>query len=134
MERLQSYDVASLQQKCHAFENGCPFKHLVNEDFMNAVKKCPQFQDHCAFKDATTLAEIYEKLAQIPDPQCPSKDLSQLFTAMHSVAESLEQSLGDCPVFTPGCPFKNVESAGVKLVESPDSVSPAQVKSERQSV
>ena len=132
MERLQSYDIASLQQKCHAFEKGCPFKHLVNEDFMKAVKKCPQFHDRCAFKDATSLAEIYEKLSQIPDPQSPSKNLSQLFTAMHSLSESLEQNLGDCPVFTSGCPFKTVESAEVKLVESPESVSAEQVRSERE--
>ena len=127
MERLQSYDIASLQQKCHAFEKGCPFKHLVNEDFMKAVKKCPQFRDRWAFKDATTLTEIYEKLSQIPDPQSSSKNLRQLFTAMHSVSESLEQNLGDCPMFTPCCPLKTVQSAGVKLVESPESVSAEQL-------
>ena len=52
---------------------------------------------------------------------------SSAIYCMHSVSESLEQNLGDCPVFTPCCPLKTVQSAGVKLVESPESVSAEQL-------
>jgi hypothetical protein len=128
IERLRSYDILSLQEKCPAFEKSCPFKNLVNDDFMKVIKKCPEFHDHCPFKNATNLAEIYEKLSQIPDPQCPSKNLSEMLTAMHSVCESVEQSLGNCPVFVSGCPFKTVENSGVKLVDPAESVAAQQVR------
>ena len=95
---------------------------------MKAVKKCPEFQDRCPFKDASNLAEIYEKLSQIPHPECPSKNLFEMFTAIHSVCESIAQSHGNCPVFTPCCPFKNVQNSGVKLVDLAESVLPREVR------
>ena len=66
---------------------------------MKAAKKCPEFHDHCPFKNVTNLAEIHEKLSQIPGVQCRSKILSEMFIAMHIVSKSLEQNLGNYPVF-----------------------------------
>ena len=98
---------------------------------MEAVKKCPEFHDHCPFKNATNLAEIYEKLSQIPDAQCHSEVLCEMFIAMHVVSESLEQNLPNCPVFVPGCVFKSVENAEGKPLCSAESVSVRQVRLER---
>lgn len=98
---------------------------------MKAAKKCPEFHDHCPFKNVTNLAEIYEKLSQIPDVQCHSKIFSEMFIAMHVVSESLEQNLGNCPVFMSGCLFKSVENTGGKLVCSAESASVRQVRLEK---
>ena len=132
---MQTVDAKHLQDQCPAFKDGCPFSKLEDKDMKDSIEKCPEFKNGCPFKDAENLAEVYEKLSHVPhsaghESELSGQKLTDMFKKMHDTSESLEEKLGDCPVFhkEEGCPFKSVRSEeGKHLVEPVESVAHDQV-------
>ena len=132
---LEIVQTSDLEQKCPAFQEGCPFAKVVDKQLMQTIEKCPQFQNGCPFKDAKSLADVYEELSHVPhsaghESELSGKMMSEMFKKMHDTSECLEEKIGDCPVFhkDQGCPFKSVRSEeGKPLVEPVESVAHDQV-------
>ncbi|XP_046846198.1 uncharacterized protein LOC124439942 [Xenia sp. Carnegie-2017] len=120
----------SLQEKCPAFKDGCPFTTLEEQALKDVLEKCPEFTNGCPFKEAKTLSDVYNKLSQVPhsagdEDKVSDQKLVKMFKSMHGISENLEEKMGNCPVFhkDQGCPFKSVLTQdGKHLVEPAESV------------
>ncbi|XP_028398203.1 uncharacterized protein LOC114521842 [Dendronephthya gigantea] len=129
-EELEGVKTDHLDKECPAFKEGCPFSKVEDKQIKDAVEKCPEFKTGCPFKDSKSLAEVYEKLSHVPHSAGHEKELSgqkltDMFKKMHDTSESLEEKLGDCPVFhkQQGCPFKSVRTHdGKRLAEPVESI------------
>lgn len=120
----------SLQEKCPAFKDGCPFTTLEDQALKDVLEKCPEFTNGCPFKEAKSLSDVYNKLFQVPhsagdEDKVSDQKLVKMFKSMHGISENLEEKMGNCPVFhkDQGCPFKSVLTQdGKHLVEPAESV------------
>ena len=135
MDDYEIVQTSDIKEKCPAFQEGCPFAKVEETQLIATIEKCPEFKNGCPFKDAKSLAEVSEKLSHVPhsaghESELSGQKLIEMFKKMHDTSESLEEKLGDCPVFhkDQGCPFKSVRSEeGKHLVEPVDSVAHDQV-------
>lgn len=118
IEELKGVDVSSLKETCPVFGDGCPFSKISEEGAVKVAEKCPQFKDGCPFKGATSMADIYNKLKEIPAfDDGKHNGLLEILKNIHDVSRDLKKEVGDCPVFDSGCPFKTVCSDGKPLLE-----------------
>jgi predicted nucleotide-binding protein (sugar kinase/HSP70/actin superfamily) len=130
-EALKEVKTDHLEKECPAFKKGCPFVKVEDKQLKEAVEKCPEFKNGCPFKDAKSLAEVHQKLSDVPhsaghESELSGQKLNEMFKKMHDTSEDLEEKLGDCPVFhknNQGCPFKSVHTKdGKRLAEPVESV------------
>ena len=118
--------LTDLKETCPAFETGCPFAKIAEEDFGKELKKCPEFKEGCPYKDSENVGDIYRKLANLPvfsTEGSHGAKLLEIFKHIHEVSHSLKDEMGECPVFVTdeGCPFKTVCSDGEPMVNKLDS-------------
>ena len=117
-----------MKDKCPAFKEGCPYSKITQDLFIEELKKCPEFKQGCPFKNAHNVKEVLDELSNMPEAKHHSgvahEQLLNLLKAVHSESKSLEQKVGECPVFKTeeGCPFKDVSKEGKPLVEPPAAV------------
>ena len=95
---------------------------------MEELKKCPEFQKGCPFKGADNVKEVLEELSKMPESKhhtgSAHEQLLNTLKAIHSESKSLEEKVGECPVFQTkeGCPFKDASKEGKPLIEPPSDV------------
>jgi hypothetical protein len=120
-EELKGVDLTTLRETCPAFEKGCPFAQIGEKDIPAEVKRCPEFKQGCPFKGMESMAEVYDKLSQIPafsDSESHGAKLLQTLKEVHNLSKELKEEVGECPVFAnDGCPFKTICSDGRPLIE-----------------
>ena len=125
---METFEKEPIQENCPAFKEGCPYSKLTQEFFMEELQKCPEFKQGCPFKNAQNVKELLNELSKMPEAKHYSgvahEQLLNLLKAVHSESKSLEQNVGECPVFKTeeGCPFKDVSKEGKPLVEPPAAV------------
>ena len=119
-----------LQDECPAFADGCPYAAVMNEASAGLASKCPAFRDGCPFKGATDVETISRLLETVPKSHLcggqmmgSAKALYDLLLAVHEQSQAKKGELGECPVFSMSCPFKNVTSSGTPLVSELEYVS-----------
>ena len=124
----RQHDTESVKDHCPAFKEGCPYSKLTQDLFMDDVKKCPEFQKGCPFKDAHNVKEVLTELSKMPESKhhtgAAHEQLLNTLKAVHSESKSLEEKVGECPVFKTkeGCPFKDASKEGKPLIEPPTAV------------
>lgn len=108
-----------MKETCPVFDDGCPFAKISQEDTGKEYEKCPQFKNGCPFKDVKSMADIHNKLEEIPvfENGGHANSLLEMLKNIHDISRDLKNEVGDCPVFESGCPFKTVCSDGKPLVE-----------------
>ena len=122
------YDKESVKDHCPAFKEGCPYSKLTHDLFMEELKKCPEFQKGCPFKGAHNVKDVLEELSKVPESKyhtgAAHEQLLNMLKAVHSESKSLEEKVGECPVFKTkeGCPFKDASKEGMPLIEPPTAV------------
>ena len=125
---MESYNKESVQEKCPAFKEGCPYSKLAQDLFLGEIKKCPEFKQGCPFKSTDNIKEISEELSKMPEQKHhtgPAYDqLLNVLKAVHSESKILEENLGECPVFQTeeGCPFKGAGKEGDPVIKPPMAV------------
>lgn len=126
MEGLKSVEATHVKEQCPAFKEGCPFAKVEEKQLAESIEKCPEFKEGCPFKDAKNLADVYDKLSQVPhaagrENEFSGPKLAEMYKKMHDTSECLEEKLGDCPVFhkDQGCPFKGVQNGEGKRSAEP---------------
>lgn len=123
-----AYDSESVKDHCPAFKEGCPYSKLAQDLFMEKLKECPEFINGCPFKNAHNVKEVLEELSKMPESKHHTgpahEQLLKMLKAVHSESKSLEEKVGECPVFKTeeGCPFKDASKEGKPLVEPPTAV------------
>jgi len=125
---MPSAKPTAIADGCPAFVTGCPFSSPTDSaeiDIRAATKMCPAFGEGCTFKNARSIEDLEAMLAKIPETHKidgktfgSSAALKAVLQAIHSHAmtTSEREGLGECPVFSTSCPFKNVTSQGSPLV------------------
>ena len=122
------FDNESVKEHCPAFKEGCPYSKLTQDISMEEMKKCPEFKNGCPFKNAQNVKEVVEELSKLPESKHhtgPAHDqLLNLLRSVHSESKSLEEKVGECPVFktNEGCPFKDASKEGKPVIEPPTEV------------
>ena len=125
---MESFEKESVHEKCPAFKDGCPYSKLTQDLFMEEIKKCPEFKQGCPFKSMDNIKEILEELSKVPQSKHHSgaahEQLLNMLKSVHSESKSLEEKVGECPVFKTkeGCPFKEASKEGKPLIEPPTDV------------
>ena len=122
------YEKESVHEKCPAFKDGCPYSGLVQDLFLEEIKKCPEFKQGCPFKSMGNIKEILEELSKMPESKHHTgpvhEQLLGLLRAIHCESKTLEEKVGECPVFKTkeGCPFKDSSKEGKPIIEPPTAV------------
>ena len=116
---------SSIKDECPAFtgQDGCPYK-TIDDATVALAKKCPAFRDGCPFKGAGDVDTIGKMLEAVPESHLvggqvmgSAKALYDLLLSVHDVSQQKKAEVGECPVFSTSCPFKNtVTSSGAPLV------------------
>ena len=125
---MESYASESVSENCPAFKGGCPYSKIAQDLFMEEIKKCPQFKQGCPFKNTGNVKDILEELSKMPEVKhhtgTTHEQLLNMLRAVHSESKSLEEKVGECPVFKTkeGCPFKDTSKEGKPLIEPPTAV------------
>ena len=125
---MESFEKESVHEKCPAFKDGCPYSKLTQDLFMEEIKKCPEFKQGCPFKNMDNIKEILEELSKMPQSKhhtgAAHEQLLNMLKSVHSESKSLEEKVGECPVFKTkeGCPFKEASKEGKPLIEPPTDV------------
>ena len=125
---MEFYEKESVHKKCPAFKDGCPYSKLAQDIFMEEIKKFPEFKEGCPFKNMDNIKEMLEELSKMPESKHHTgpahEQLLSLLKAIHSESKSLEEKVGECPVFKTkeGCPFKDASKEGKPLIEPPSDV------------
>ena len=123
-----AYDTESVKDNCPAFKEGCPYSKLSQDTFTDEVKKCPEFKNGCPFKSAENVKDVLEELSKMPESKHHTgpahEQLLSMLRAVHSKSKSLEEKVGECPVFQTeeGCPFKGASKEGDPVIKPPASV------------
>ena len=123
-----TYDTESVKDHCPAFKEGCPYSKLSQDIVTEELKKCPEFKNGCPFKDAENVKEVYEELSKMPESKHHTgpahEQLLGMLRAVHSESKSLEEKVGECPVFQTedGCPFKGASKEGDPVSKPPAAV------------
>lgn len=123
-----AFDDETVKEHCPAFKEGCPYSKLGQGINTEELKKCPEFKNGCPFKSAHNVKEVLEELSKMPESKHhtgPAHDqLLNLLRVVHSESKSLEEKVGECPVFktNEGCPFKDASKEGKSVIEPPSEV------------
>ena len=131
-----AYDTEAVKDHCPAFKEGCPYSKLSQDIVTDELKKCPEFKNGCPFKNAENVKEVYEELSKMPESKHhtgPAQEqLLSMLRAVHSESKSLEEKVGECPVFQTeqGCPFKDASKEGDPVIKPPAAVLTSQEASD----
>jgi hypothetical protein len=120
-----------VKDACPAFQNGaCAYANFATPKMqeMSALLKtqCPAFADGCPFKHDDDMKSVMERMSNIASAhagqpadvvQRANASLQEFFSAMHEAGVKAKADLGECPVFSTSCPFKNVCSDGRPLIQ-----------------
>eukprot|EP00746_Dinoflagellata_sp_MGD_P006331 gnl/MRDRNA2_/MRDRNA2_112344_c0_seq1.p1 gnl/MRDRNA2_/MRDRNA2_112344_c0~~gnl/MRDRNA2_/MRDRNA2_112344_c0_seq1.p1 ORF type:complete len:493 (+),score=125.21 gnl/MRDRNA2_/MRDRNA2_112344_c0_seq1:67-1545(+) len=119
---------------CPAFGEGCPFtpqavQGLLETGALEGLnQQCPAFEKGCPWQDTSSLQDVSTKLSEMPPSHRidnntttetkASKSVSEMLQLIHAASVKHQEELGKCNVFSTeqGCPFKNVTSDGLPLV------------------
>eukprot|EP00047_Mylnosiga_fluctuans_P004359 m.234076 g.234076 ORF g.234076 m.234076 type:complete len:437 (+) comp12609_c0_seq1:170-1480(+) len=115
--------LTAVSAACPAFSQGCPFS---SENFLTVAKNCPAFKEACPFVGVKHTAEIQGLLEKMPashtDKKLPSgAAVDSLFSTLHQNSAAMSLSMGTCPVFSNGCPFRTTCSSGRPLLSELDA-------------
>ena len=125
---MEAYAAELVRESCPAFKDGCPYSKLTQDLFIEEIKRCPEFKQGCPFKSTGNVTEIREELSKMPESKhhtgAAHEQLLNMLKAVHSESKSLEEKVGECPVFKTkeGCPFKDASKEGKPLIEPPAAV------------
>ena len=125
---MEAYAAELVRESCPAFKDGCPYSKLNEDLFIEEIKRCPEFKQGCPFKSTGNVTEILEELSKMPESKhCTGvahEQLLNMLRAVHCESKSLEEKVGECPVFKTkeGCPFKDPSKEGKPLIEPPTTV------------